>query len=298
MPKGAQQLYPPPVGRVIEIEIDDIRPMPKQPRIFFPEDEDAAMGASLDISQENPVKVIYLEEARGKPHFELDDGERRLRGSRRSQKVRKLQALVVERRSEIDRFESAFRSNLGKSLTPYEKMLACWRLANEKSYTTRELAVRLDMDPGIVNIYLLIMRDLHPSLVEHLRPDRPPKDRLRVMSAYNLSRYNHTEQLAHYREMLGMSDRQAEAYLRRRVKTSVVRTGGRGRRPSDDYYSLASAVDRAAKGVKNYVEMGRMVFRTMFANRDPKDVKATLADIDEAIAILGRLRKLVEGSQE
>lgn len=280
------------------VEPDDIRPMKGQPRIFFDQKELDALEASMEIEQEQDLHVIRIPGATSKPHFELNDGERRWRTALKSN--RKLKVIVDPPETEIDRYERAVRSNVKVELSPYEKILACARLKRERKYSPVEIGKRIAINPVSVQIYLHIAEDLSPDVLELLRPDRPPNERLRVMVAYQLSRYNHAEQKRMARDMLGMGERQAVTFIRAKARRGLlnpVTIATRKRKPSDDYYTFSAALERTLTGVVSYLEMDRVFFTTMLGNRSRDEIRKNIGDIDAAMSALTKIKDKIQKAQ-
>ncbi|MEK7093760.1 MAG: ParB/RepB/Spo0J family partition protein, partial [Patescibacteria group bacterium] len=198
---------------VVEVDLDDVQPMEGQPRIHFDPGEMDALAESLGVSQEQPIIICQKPEVTQKPHYQLNDGERRWRGAQK-EGMQTLLAIVVPWEDPGTRFEKAFRANLGVPLSPYEKMLSCVRLKEFKGYTTTELARRTSIKPSTVVLYLGIAAGLHPDVLKMMSPERLASDRLRLLVARELSKLQHEDQLRLAPEMLGMNEQRARALVR------------------------------------------------------------------------------------
>jgi len=274
---------------LLDIELDDIRPMDGQPRIVFDEGELDQLGDTLTISQEQRITVIRNPEATSKPHYELNDGERRWRAAKKKG-LKTIEAIVVPYEDWIDRFEKGFRANLGVPLSPYEKMLSVAKMVERRGYSSAEIARRTSIKQVTVDLYLLLVKKLHPEILKLLTPELPPEKRLRLMVAYQLTRHSHAEQLRLAPQMLGMGEQQAKALIRVRTHGNVRNTDGSGRKPSEEYFAFIGMLERVRRNATVYSGMGRDVFQKMFSSRSSEDARLSIRDIDEAISSLRKMR--------
>lgn len=317
----------PKIGDVIFVDVDDVKPMPSQPRIIFDESEQESLANSLQSDgQATLIKVATIPGATNKPRFQLIDGERRWRGAR-AKGIKTLRAELAPWKSDLEMYEEAGRANLGSPLHPYERILFCKRLAEEGGYTAEEVARRAVLNIKTAQLYLRIGRFLHLDVIEMIRPDRPPTERLRIMVALSLCSLNHEKQREIAPRLCGLTGDQAAAIIRtHREETSKgtrtrrftgnarsisglltlrdrnrdsssdesrIRdedlTPRRGRRPSDDYYSFAGAIERLLRKSTSF-RFDQAAFRKMFSGRNDEDRGAVLRSIDQITRNLSVMR--------
>lgn len=152
------------LGRVAEIDVENVRPNPYQPRREFNEkalDELAASIEQLGIIQ--PVTVRAL----GQGQFEIISGERRLRAARRAG-LSRLPAYVREADSEA-MLEMALVENVQREeLNPIEVAFGYQRLIEECDLTQEQVADKVGKSrSGVANMLRLLK--LPPRLQAALR---------------------------------------------------------------------------------------------------------------------------------
>ena len=151
-------------GRIIELDVENIRPNPYQPRHNFDEealDELAASIQQLGIIQ--PVTVRSLNDGQ----FEIISGERRLRASRRAG-LDRIPAFVREADSE-EMLEMAIVENVQREeLNPMEVALGYQRLIEECKLTQENVAQKVGKKRATVANFLRLLK-LPPRLQAALR---------------------------------------------------------------------------------------------------------------------------------
>ncbi len=150
--------------RVADIELDNIRPNPYQPRQEFNDealDELAASIEQLGIIQ--PITVRAL----GEGQFEIISGERRLRAARRAG-LERVPAFVRDANSE-QMLEMALVENVQREeLNPIEVALGYKRLLEECGLTQEEVAEKVSKSRASVANFLRLLR-LPPRIQAALR---------------------------------------------------------------------------------------------------------------------------------
>lgn len=138
-----------------ELDVDDIRPNPKQPRSVFDQDELAELVDSIrEVGLLQPVVVRPLQnEAVG---FELVMGERRLRASKAAG-LGKIPAIVRETAA-ADLLRDALLENLHRAnLNPLEEAAAYQQMLEDFGCTQEELSTRIKRSrPQISNTIRLL----------------------------------------------------------------------------------------------------------------------------------------------
>ena len=155
----ANGLRPVPGAEFAEINLDDIRPNPKQPRAIFDEDELAELVHSIrEIGVLQPVVVRRVPP--GTPdteaRFELIMGERRWRASRDAGKT--TVPAIIKATDDDDLLRDALLENLHRSqLNALEEAAAYQQLLDDFGCTQEELARRIGRSrPQISNTLRLL----------------------------------------------------------------------------------------------------------------------------------------------
>jgi ParB family chromosome partitioning protein len=157
--KGLEALLPtsakPTTGaaEIHQLEIEQIRPNPYQPRKDFSEPELMQLAESL---RQNGLLQPIVVRRKGDGFFELIAGERRLRAAR----LAGLSTIpaIVKNSSDEQTMELALVENLQrKDLNPMEAARAYHRLVNEFGFTQDAVAQRIGKDrSSIANIARLV----------------------------------------------------------------------------------------------------------------------------------------------
>ena len=152
------------VGRVAEVDVENIRPNPYQPRQEFNDaalDELAASIEQLGIIQ--PITVRAL----GEGQFEIISGERRLRAARRAG-LGRVPAFVRKANTE-QMLEMALVENVQREeLNPIEVALGYQRLMEECGLTQEKVSERVSKSRASVANFLRLLR-LPPRIQAALR---------------------------------------------------------------------------------------------------------------------------------
>ncbi|GGM86961.1 hypothetical protein GCM10009721_09780 [Terrabacter tumescens] len=189
-----------PGAEFAELDIDSIRPNPKQPRTVFDEDHMAELVHSIrEIGVLQPIVVRripadQLDEAEGRT-FELIMGERRWRASQAAE-LGVIPAIIKET-SDDDLLRDALLENLHRSqLNPLEEAAAYQQLLDDFGCSHDQLATRIGRSrPQISNTLRLLKL---PPLVQ------------RRVAAGVLS-------AGHARALLGMADAAAMERMAQRI---------------------------------------------------------------------------------
>lgn len=153
--RAALAVEAPEGSRYAELDVDSIRPNPKQPRTVFDADALAELVESIrEVGLLQPVVVRPLEGDDG--GYELVMGERRLRASQAAG----LKAIpaIVRPTNEHDLLRDALLENLHRAqLNPLEEAAAYQQLLSDFGCTQEELAVRIKRSrPQISNTIRLL----------------------------------------------------------------------------------------------------------------------------------------------
>jgi ParB family chromosome partitioning protein len=139
--------------RFAEIEIDEIRPNPFQPRMKFDDESIDELARSIrESGVVQPVLVTPEED-----HYKIIVGERRWRAAQRAG-LRKIPVLIrnipKERQLEISLIENIHR----EELNPLEIAQAFERLIAEQGYTQQEIAEKVGKDRTSVANYIRLLK--------------------------------------------------------------------------------------------------------------------------------------------
>ena len=157
---GTEGLAPVPGAEFAELDVDLIRPNPKQPRSVFDEDQLELVHSIREIGVLQPVVVRripaeQLAEAQGK-RYELIMGERRLRATQEAD-LATIPAIIKETHDD-DLLRDALLENLHRSqLNPLEEAAAYQQLLDDFGCSHEELAGRIGRSrPQISNTLRLL----------------------------------------------------------------------------------------------------------------------------------------------
>lgn len=139
-PRAAEAISPAPAGERLQmLDLDLIRPNPRQPRQDF--DEEALASLATSLKDDGVLQPIVVRPAGG-GRFEIVAGERRWRAAQRAGLL-KVPALVKEV-PEDRRLELALIENLQREeLNPIEEAQAYRSLLDEFGWTQAELAAKV-----------------------------------------------------------------------------------------------------------------------------------------------------------
>jgi ParB family chromosome partitioning protein len=142
------------VGRVAEIEVEQVRPNPYQPRQNF--DEEALDELAASIQQLGVIQPVTVR-ALGDGQFEIISGERRLRAARRAG-LELIPAFVREADTE-EMLEMAIVENVQREeLNPMEVALGYQRLIEECKLTQEKAAQKVGKKRATVANFLRLLK--------------------------------------------------------------------------------------------------------------------------------------------
>lgn len=177
--------------RYAEVEIDEIRPNPLQPRMKF--DDNSIDELARSIKESGIVQpVLVTPEA---DHYMLIVGERRWRAAQKAG-LRKVPVLIRniprDKQLEISLIENIHR----EELNPLEIAQAYQRLLDETGSTQQDLAEKVGKDRTSVTNYLRLLK-LPPEIQEHIN--------------------NGTITMGHARALLALDDAAGQLFACRQV---------------------------------------------------------------------------------
>lgn len=143
------------VANYAEIDVDNIRPNPKQPRTVFDDDALAELTFSIkEIGLLQPVVVRRIDDPSGA--YELIAGERRLRASRQAGMTHI--PAIIRTTDDADMLRDALLENLHRAnLNPLEEAAAYSQMLADFGCTQDELASRIGRSrPQVTNTLRLL----------------------------------------------------------------------------------------------------------------------------------------------
>jgi ParB family chromosome partitioning protein len=177
--------------RYAELEIDEIRPNPLQPRMKF--DDKSIEELALSIKESGIVQPVLVTPE--EDHYKIVVGERRWRAAQKAG-LRKIPALIRniagEKQLEMSLIENIHR----EELNPLEIARAYQRLLDETGSTQQELAEKVGKDRTSVTNYLRLLK-LPPEIQDYISSD--------------------TISMGHARALLALDDVAAQLFACRQV---------------------------------------------------------------------------------
>ena len=206
-----------PSGQVslIDLELSQIRPNPKQPRHEF--DEDTIRQLSESITAEGVVQPIIVREA--DTGYEIVAGERRWRAARQAG-LRTIPA-IVRQADERESLILALAENVAREdLNPVEQARAFAVLADELDLSQTEIARRLGKSrPAVANTMRLL--ELPDAVLEMISRGELSEGHGRAILL--VADQDGRAKLAHKAIARGLSVRQTEAAAKASGKTTPKR---------------------------------------------------------------------------
>jgi len=148
--------------RYAEVEIDEIRPNPLQPRMRF--DDKSIEELAQSIKESGIVQPVLVSPE--EDHYKIIVGERRWRAAQKAG-LRKVPVLIRniprEKQLEISLIENIHR----EELNPLEIAQAYQRLLEETGATQQELAEKVGKDRTSVTNYVRLLK-LPPEVQDHI----------------------------------------------------------------------------------------------------------------------------------
>jgi len=148
--------------RYAEIEIDEIKPNPFQPRMKF--DDQSIDELARSIKESGVVQPVLV--APEDDHYKIIVGERRWRAAQKAG-LRKIPVLIRniprEKQLEISLIENIHR----EELNPLEIAQAYQRLMDEQGYTQQEIAEKVGKDRTSVTNYVRLLK-LPQEIQDHI----------------------------------------------------------------------------------------------------------------------------------
>ena len=195
-----------PVAGKLEVDIDSIRPNPKQPRSIFDDSELAELSASIrEIGILQPPVVRKV----GENQYELIMGERRLRASKLAGLKRI--PVIIRETSDNELLREALIENIHRSnLNSLEEAAAYNQMLSDFGLTHDELAKRIGRSRPVITNTLRLL-NLPPSVQKKLASGAISAGHARALLA--LSDLNEIERIANKIVSEGLSVRATEELI-------------------------------------------------------------------------------------
>ncbi|HEX5043209.1 MAG TPA: ParB/RepB/Spo0J family partition protein [Candidatus Polarisedimenticolaceae bacterium] len=226
-PAAVEPPLPPSGERLHMLDLDLIRPNPRQPRQDFDETSLEALAGSL--KDDGVLQPIVVRPA-GSGRFEIVAGERRWRAAQRAGLL-KVPAMVRDV-PEDRRLELALIENLQREgLNPIEEAQAYRALLDEFGWTQQELATKVGRQRATVANSLRLLGLPRP-VQDRVRAGAISMGHARALAAVEDGALQ--TEIAGRIEKEGLSVRQVEQLVQRRAttKASAAPTPGAGRDPN------------------------------------------------------------------
>lgn len=239
------------------IPITDVRPDPKQPRVFFRESALKALATSIKKNGQRMPISVRRRRAGANPPYEIIDGERRWRAChlagiatiRIDIEVADLSRHATQHRlSIVSNFMREGHTHMEISGAVCYQITAAVEAGESRGQAVLSLAEDLGKSDQWVYSYLKL-QELDPGLQERMHPDVPSAKRLRFTVAVVLASCPAEKQKAIYRKLLSLPESSRLGAARRLVEevTGVPRLRERPsiKRDVDRFVSRLSAdIDR------------------------------------------------------
>jgi ParB family chromosome partitioning protein len=195
-----------PVAGKLEVDIDSIRPNPKQPRSIFDDSELAELSASIkEIGILQPPVVRKV----GENQYELIMGERRLRASKLAGLKRI--PVIIRETSDNELLREALIENIHRSdLNSLEEAAAYNQMLSDFGLTHDELAKRIGKSRPVITNTLRLL-NLPPSVQKKLASGAITAGHARAL--LGLSDPNEIERIANKIVSEGLSVRVTEELI-------------------------------------------------------------------------------------
>lgn len=159
-------------GEVLLIPIDQVEPLPGQPRVYFDEEELESLAESIRKNgQRTPGEVTELYGLK-KGRYQLVDGERRFRACKMAgmEYYRAYLATSSRNISDDENFRRACIANFSRSdHTPYEELMMVDRMLNQMNMRVTDVATDLSKAPVWVSHRKLIVENTVDEVVVLIR---------------------------------------------------------------------------------------------------------------------------------
>jgi len=269
---------------VREIPISRIRRYENQPREYFSQADLEGLAASIrTVGQLQPVLLRSIE-GDSEHDFELIDGERRFRAAKMAGSA-VLRAIVMETRSAEEQFLVSAIANFGRAEhTPMETARALQFLMERFGWSVKRAAESFGKTASWAYQYLSLLK-LDPEVQTMLSPGRERSKQLPLTVGYLLSNFSGEQQVALAKEVIekGMRVREAQALIRQAAAAAGVSAAKstRGRKPSDYFRSLRTAVRGMSERAEQLIELSAGDVEEMMSRRSLSEQREVVAQVEK-----------------
>jgi len=279
-------------GQVAWIDVGCIRPRYDQPRKCFNLYSIFELARSRESEQVTSIILDLIENDPDGFSFAIRDGERRWISALISDS-KKIKSEVAEKRSREDAYLISAVANFCKEdHTPLEILEMVQRIMKEQSMSISAVARTLGRSDvwgqqhlRLGNVHSTIIKMLEEgkiSLTTASELGKHPKDfQLKALDAITSEKMNTALAKMHIRNELGKAG-------------LPIKTGKRGRKPSDDYEILKVFVNGCIKKADGLLKMGDEALSDLFAHRSKEDKELALIELD---SLMGRINDIKEAIQ-
>lgn len=275
---------------IITVPVSSIRRYEEQPRTEFDQGGLEALAESIkEYGLQQPITVVVLKD--DKVHdYELKDGERRLRAHQIAG-IEYIDVIVDYETKPGQQHLQSLISNFNRAgHTPIEISNA---LAKERENGVTAAALAVACGKSDVWVYQhLSLQNLHPDLQE-LMSERSSKKKLRLQSAYELSRIESPgKQLAIHAEVQKIKGgAQKIAYIKQASGREVI---PRQKRPARDARNLQNFVERMDNGVERFAGMNQEEFKVMLSRLQTTEIDVLIDQLKGGAEALLELADFVK----
>ncbi|MEK7579239.1 MAG: ParB/RepB/Spo0J family partition protein [Patescibacteria group bacterium] len=289
------------IGEVLEVDCSLVRPLKGQPRGHFdPDDMRSLLRSIRSKGQIQAVPAIKLPNGR----FQISDGERRWRTC--ITLGRKLRIVVVPPlANEEEEIERSGISNFNRSdHPPLEKARLFHRLRHGPlKRTAQQLAQSFGVTQVTIDNYLMLLRKLHPEVIDLMDPSKQEGELLGMSVALQLTALfpNREKQIEMGRTIVEKKIKHAAAVLLiKKAADALGIKSGRGResRPSDYTKRLRRALENLLLVIEAMEKVGSKHWKQSLAFQSQSSREELLGLMERARDELNNILSHPTSSQQ
>ncbi len=280
--------------KMVNILVDDIRPLKGQPRLLFK--EGSLRNLANCMSELGTTIEIRVRPLKDNPQFkyELIDGERRWRAAKKAG-LKKIPAIVSAVNDRSVQLLISFMANLNREgHTDLERASAIKQARENFGLSSVKIAQILGQPLTWVyrNLQLTKLDKKVQDLMDYSLPN---KKRLKFSVALHLAGLPTDLQMNLANEIIrrGMVTNRAIPFIRMKANEKGFRTGYKRRTPREDYKNFNRIFSRARNGAEIFMEMSSDDFQKMFESRNSNERQAVRLAIDACIKDFGLLKNKI-----
>jgi ParB family chromosome partitioning protein len=279
-------------GQVAWIDVGCIRPRYDQPRKCFNLYSIFELARSRESEQ---VTSIILDPIENDPEgfsFVIRDGERRWLSALISNSS-KIKSEVAEKRSLKDTYLISAVANFCKEdHTPLEILEMIQRIMKEHGMSVSAVSRALGRSDTWGQQHLRL-GNVHSTIIKMLEDGK-----ISLTTASELGKYSKDFQMRALNTITSekMSTAVAKMHIRNELGKAglPIKTGKRGRRPSDDYEILKAFIKSFIGKSDGLLRMGNEKLRNMFSHRDQQEKEVVIAELDSLMGRISDIKEAIE----